>query len=121
LYRELINRERDCFHSAAHVVTFTERSRRSLIEDYGLPEDKASVNYPGIPMEPFLALKRPRPEGGRVRLLFVGNEFKRKGGWDVVEVYFRAFSDVCEFDIVTRDQLDLPKVPGLRIHHGVKA
>lgn len=120
LYSPLLAMERRCFRSAAHVVSFTERARQSVITDYGIEAGKVSVNYPSIPLEPLISVPRPGPSRKKVRLLFVGNEFARKGGTDLVSVFARELQDSCELDIVSNDNLDLPDLPGLRQHRGLK-
>lgn len=116
----LISLEQRCFQSAAHVVSFTERARRSVVEDYGIDASKVSCNYPCVPLEPLLSVPRPGKPGERVRLLFVGNDFVRKGGEELLAVFLEDLKESCELDIVSNDLLNLPDLPQLRQHRGLK-
>jgi glycosyltransferase involved in cell wall biosynthesis len=62
---------------------------------------------------------RPKPSGNLLRLLFVGNDFARKGGHDLVAVFSQHLVGRCELDVVSNDALNLPKLPGLRNRRGL--
>jgi glycosyltransferase involved in cell wall biosynthesis len=54
-----------------------------------------------------------------VRLLFVGGDFRRKGGDTLLAAMRHGLSQQCELDIVTRDPVDLGGLPNVRVHHGL--
>lgn len=113
--------EKRAFHAAAHVVCWSERARVSVVEDFGVPAERTSVISPGCdPSFSGLSWERPVPEAGKpVRLLFVGNDFERKGGPELVEVFARQFSGRCELHIVSNDCPALDPVPNLFVHRGL--
>ena len=99
---------------AAVVVAWSEWVRRSLVSDYGVRADRIVVQPPGVPLERFAA--PPRQANDRVRLLFVGGDFPRKGGPELL----RAFSELparCELDVVT--SADLAGSDRVRVHRGL--
>jgi len=58
------------------------------------------------------------------RLLFVGADFKRKGGEFLVEAFRSGLNRDCQLDIVTRDEnaaRELAGTEGLRVHTGLTA
>ena len=120
-YKPIIALERRCFHAAKHIITFSDWARKSVIEDYGIPPQKVTTVYPGVPQELFIqATPIDKRKGGKIRLLFVGNDFVRKGGEDLLAVFLEKFTDTCELDIVTNWPLDLPVRAGLRLHRGLR-
>jgi glycosyltransferase involved in cell wall biosynthesis len=73
---------RRSFLGAAHLVTWCAWARDSLVADYGLRPDRISVIHPGVDQALFRPRERRRP--GPPRLLFVGGDFERKGGPDLL-------------------------------------
>lgn len=74
-------------HAAEAVFTFSEFARRSVIDDYGCPSD--DVVAIGAGANQWLTSLDDRAAQGR-RVLFVGNQFERKGG----DVLLRAWPQV---------------------------
>ena len=54
-----------------------------------------------------------------VRLLFVGGDFRRKGGDTLLQAFRGSLMQECELDIVTREQVDIQGLTGVRVHHGL--
>src|ERR1700737_3673664 len=109
---------RQAFARAAALVTWSQWAADSLVRDYGTLPERVSVIPPGVDLARF----RPPPPvaaDGAVRVLFVGGDFLRKGGADLL----RATQDMAgtvELDIVTSSAA--PPVPGnvsCRIHRGM--
>lgn len=120
-HRPNIALERKCFQSATHLITFSDWARRSVINDYGVSPQQVTTIQNSIPLELFTSLIRPKsPTSDKPRLLFVGNDFIRKGGEDLLAVFLEYLSDTCKLDIVTNASVDIPKLPNLRIHRGVR-
>jgi glycosyltransferase involved in cell wall biosynthesis len=107
------------FASATRLVTWCQWAAYSLVEDYGVPLDKINVIPPGVDLNLF----RPSllgKQSERVRILFVGGQFERKGGHDLLEAA-RGLGDQVELDIVTGPEA--PAIPvgvRARVHHGLK-
>jgi glycosyltransferase involved in cell wall biosynthesis len=109
------------FEAAAGIVTRSQWARQSVIEDYDINPDKVKVIYPGVdltkltPPEPAV-----RQQQKLFNILFVGNDFQRKGGHDVLEVFLHSFSEQAELHLVTNEPIQCQH-PHVYIHQGVKA
>jgi glycosyltransferase involved in cell wall biosynthesis len=77
-------RERAEYHRAAHLFAFCDATRRSLIEEYGVPEDRVTTTYAGVNLDslPVLDGHAEVPT-----ILFIGNDFVRKGGEDLLAAF----------------------------------
>lgn len=77
---------RSCFRKAAHIVSWSDWTRQSLIENYDVSADKISVIAPGVDVARWA---RPIGSGeasdNTVRILFVGGDLQRKGGSLLIE------------------------------------
>lgn len=87
--RAWYRRERDEYRRAVHLFAFSEQTRRSLIDDYGVAADRvtrvgAGINAHTLPDPVDL------PISAEPTVLFIGNDFVRKGG----EVLLAAFAQV---------------------------
>jgi glycosyltransferase involved in cell wall biosynthesis len=89
------------------------------VEDYGIDPAKVAVIPPGVDVRKFEPSAK-REAVGPLRLLFVGGDFKRKGGYDL----FRAVASLpgpVEVDVVTRDpSVNSPTSSEVRVHLGVE-
>ncbi|HVK18927.1 MAG TPA: glycosyltransferase family 4 protein [Fimbriiglobus sp.] len=85
-------RGRAVYRDAAVIFSFSDVVRRSFIEDYSIPPDQVLTVYAGPNIDPFgiPPRTRTRPAGHRPTVLFIGKEFRRKGG----EVLMTAFRRV---------------------------
>lgn len=105
--------------SASVLAPWSEWVRQSLIDDYGADPARIAVIPPGVDLKAW----RPAsgaPVGGvrrRPRLLFVGGDFARKGGHEVIAVV-RDLDGRCELDVVTNDPTALAG-PNVRVHRGL--
>jgi glycosyltransferase involved in cell wall biosynthesis len=79
-------RERELYHGAGAIFTASDYVRRSLTEDYGLPEERVSVVGYGINQKAPEAVDRAYDNQ---TMLFVGYEFERKGGPVLLEAFER--------------------------------
>jgi glycosyltransferase involved in cell wall biosynthesis len=117
----LMNRR--AFHAAATLVPWSDWAKRSLVEEYGVNPDKIRVLAPGA-NPAFFELGRQRvaddvtrnPDDP-ARILFVGGEWRRKGGPQLLEALAGLPAAGWRLDAVTRDPV--PTVPGVTVHHGV--
>jgi glycosyltransferase involved in cell wall biosynthesis len=114
--------ERRALRAAAAVVTFSEFARGQMIALHGLAPERVSVIPPGLPPGLFAprAMRQTEPDAP-VRVLFVGGEFERKGGRDLVAVFTALASPNAELHVVTRNAADVPRHPRIVVHPDVTA
>jgi glycosyltransferase involved in cell wall biosynthesis len=97
---------------AAALVAWSEWVRRSLVDDYGVAAERIHV----IPAGTRVPERPPgRSPAERLRVLFVGGQFERKGG----ETLLAAVAGLgIELDIVT--QAEVAGGPGVTVHRGLQ-
>jgi glycosyltransferase involved in cell wall biosynthesis len=83
---------------------------RSLIEDYGVDPSRCFVTRAPQP------LIDPRPHAPAGEILFVGNDFKRKGGLELLAVFERELLPDLRLAIASND----PVLRNLRLPGGVR-
>lgn len=112
---------RNAFHAARRLVTWSEWAKLSLVDQYGVPAERIEVIPPGIDASRWDFGDR---EGhGPVRFLFVGGDFLRKGGDVLLAAWQQLPSGVrqrCQLDIVTLTEGVADGVDGVRVHRGLK-
>lgn len=109
---------RDCYHAARHLVTWSQWARQGLIDGYAVPADKVTVIPPGVNTADWQCPAPRRLHDGPVKILFVGANLERKGGLLLLEA-FRALKPLnVELHLVTHDKL--PAEAGLYLYHAMK-
>lgn len=98
----------------ARVVCWSEWAARSFVEVYGVPRDRISIIPPGVDVAAWARPASERPPDTRMRLLFVGADFARKGGDLLLDVWRRHFREQCELHLVTRGSIS--EDAGLYVH-----
>jgi glycosyltransferase involved in cell wall biosynthesis len=116
---------RRAFQAATGLVAWSEWTRRSLIQDYGVDPDRVRVIAPGAAWAYFdigarrsawpIAEEATRP----LRLLFVGGDFRRKGGPLLLECMRGPLAERCELHIVTQEAV--PPQRNVFVHSGLEA
>jgi glycosyltransferase involved in cell wall biosynthesis len=107
---------RRCFQRAAGFVTWSNWSRDSLIRDYGLRPEAVEVIPPGVTLTDFT------PGNGErklPRILFVGGDFRRKGGHLLLSIFRKRLRGRAELVIITREAV--PVEEGVYVHSGITA
>jgi glycosyltransferase involved in cell wall biosynthesis len=114
--KDFLNRR--ALQAASAVVCLSGWAAASVVHDYGVPPSRVHVIRAGVNLDRF----RPRVDGrdeGPTRLLFVGNDFRRKGGFDLLAAVARVRGPV-EVDVVCAASEGLPPLPAAwRLHAGV--
>ncbi len=122
--RQKFEWNRRAFHAAAGLVTWSRWARRSLIEDYGVPETAVHVVSPGAGAVYFdlgqrrVATGRQALPGERVNVLFVGGDFQRKGGPVLLESIQGALADRIDLHLVTKHTI-APRA-NVTVHNGLE-
>lgn len=102
---------RHVFRDASAFVTWSHWAAESLAADYGVSEKPILVAHPGAGRR-FFEIPRPRPGAGRPRILFVGGDFERKGGYDLLAA-FAPLASRAELVLVT--PTPLPETAGVTV------
>ncbi len=108
----------EVFRRAALIVPWTNWVKDCLVQEYGVPEDKAVVIPPGVD----LALWRPgqdRPATLPLHVLFVGGDFTRKGGPELLRWFATSSKGRCIVHVVTKETL--PPMEGLHVYNNLTA
>jgi len=110
--RQALLRERALF---SRVTLFTPWSRWAAngLRSRGIPDDRIRVIPPGVDLGQWPKAQVPEP-GPRLRLLFVGGNFIRKGGDMLIDLMRTPLGEELELDIVTRDPVE--PAPNTRVH-----
>ncbi len=106
---------REAFHAASALVSWSEWAKGSLTDDYGIEASKIHILAPGAAPAYFEIGRRRHAAGaegdaagGPVRLLFVGGDFRRKGGDLLLECMRGPLGRRCELHVVTKDDSVAP-------------
>jgi glycosyltransferase involved in cell wall biosynthesis len=106
--------ERALWSTATLFTPWSQWAADSLRRQ-GVPDNRIRVLPPGVDLDLWLPCRSPRRSSDeRLRLLFVGGDFVRKGGDILLDVLRTRFADRCELDIVTRETV--PFTAGVRVH-----
>lgn len=113
--------EKKVYDAAAGIVTFSDATRQSVVEDFQIDEQKVKVVYPGIPIHKIPALDWSKKDREKLcQILFIGGDFERKGGQDLLEVFLEHFGEKAELHLVTQAPVKCSH-PRVHIHNDVKA
>lgn len=105
------------FRRSAALVSWCQWAAGSLVTEYGVPAEKIAVIHPGVDVNLFRpheldAVARP------ARILFVGGDFERKGGSDLLQAMLRLGPEA-ELDVVTGSAVEPPPGVVCRVHRGL--
>ena len=115
---------RKALQAADGLVAWSDWARASLVRDYAVDPSRIRILAPGAAPAYFHIGSRrhlrPPAAGSRaepVRLLFVGGDFRRKGGLALLECMQRGLADRCELHVVTRE--DVAEQRNVYVHRGL--
>jgi starch synthase len=120
-----LRRDGEILRRAAAIVAtsqWTARDIRRLYPDCRTPVQVAPHPVPLHLFDPaWIDERRLRPDG-RVQCLFVGGDFARKGGHDLLEAWERGgFGRRADLTLVTGRPLPAPLPAGVRVQTGIRA
>jgi glycosyltransferase involved in cell wall biosynthesis len=95
-------------------------ARDSVIADYGIAPENVVINPPGVDLtfwKPDTPDRERRTTDGPARVLFVGGDFRRKGGELLLEWHRSTPPGAVELDIVTR--ASVPSQAGVHVHSDI--
>ena len=119
--RPMIAAERQIFGAADLVVCRNRWASGSLGRDYGVPPERVTVARNSMrPPAASRADHPPRRPGERVRIAFVGNDFKRKGGPELLRLHQQRFADRAELHVFSSGAVPQPTARNV-VWHGFVA
>jgi glycosyltransferase involved in cell wall biosynthesis len=110
---------RQVLQEAKAYVAWSEWAKRSLVDDYGVQAERVAVITPGADLGLFNKSASPRQDGP-VRILFVGNDFTRKGGDLLLECFRQRLQGRAELRIVSGSD-EVQAAEGVSVHRGLTA
>jgi len=111
---------RRAFRVARKLVISNHWGKDSLVNDYGIAEEKVDVIDPGVNLALWSGVGEGRSRAeprSKPNILFVGGDFARKGGPLLLDVFRRHFRDVAELHLVTAEPI--PPEPGVKVYHNL--
>jgi glycosyltransferase involved in cell wall biosynthesis len=107
--------------NAARLLPWSTWTRASLIADYGVDPTRIEVMPPGVDVAAF----RPQPQSnngahanGRLRILFVGGDFYRKGGAALLAAWQTLPPGTAELRLVTHSSV--PAGEGIHVYSNLQ-
>jgi glycosyltransferase involved in cell wall biosynthesis len=102
------------------LMPFSRWAADLLVHGAGVPAQRVRPLHVGLDLDLWLAVRKPEQgPGERVRLLFVGGEFERKGGPLLLEVFAAHLSEIAELHLVTKSApATLP--PHVHVHDNLR-
>lgn len=101
--RPMVAAEQRIYEAADLVVCRNRWCSKSLREDHGLPDSKIAICRNSLHPPPgHRALYQRGAPDQKVRLVFVGNDFSRKGGNELVRLHQSYFRGKAELHIYSR-------------------
>lgn len=101
--------ERKLFDRAHHVISLSNWAAQDVIGHYGLPEKKVSV-FPPIAQSAD-KVTRVWDDSAPLKVLFLGGDFIRKGGLDLLNWQQERLHHFVQLFIVTDPKYERPNVP----------
>ncbi|MCC6604325.1 MAG: glycosyltransferase family 4 protein [Anaerolineae bacterium] len=102
-YKHAVNTR--VLQNAATLVPWSTWTRNSLIQDYQVPPERIVTIAPGVDLEKWSPSAYNRE--GPLRILFVGNDFYRKGGDVLCEAFKTLPAHSAELHLVTRTPVEM--------------
>jgi glycosyltransferase involved in cell wall biosynthesis len=116
VFKNAVNRR--AFRRSSKLITWCKWAKDSLEQDYGIDPGKVVVIPPGVDLEKWKSARGAEAQRP-VKLLFVGGDFRRKGGETLLQAFRDSLREDCELDIVTREPVDVSGLDNVRVHHGL--
>ncbi len=105
--------EQAVWRSTSLFVAWSQWTASAIIAR-GIPSSRVRVLPPGVSLDDWQPRARSGAQHRPLRLLFVGADFRRKGGEMLLEVVRAQPDGRCVLDIVTREHVT--PSPGVRVH-----
>jgi glycosyltransferase involved in cell wall biosynthesis len=113
-YKHFVNKK--LFRGASFLFPWSSWAAESLIDDYHVELQKVEVLPPGVDTNFWIPANNPENE--RVRILFIGGDFYRKGGLDLMEAFRSLPAGMAELVLVTHSAIELGE--GISVYKDMK-
>lgn len=99
--------EKEAYQKASRVLTFSECARRSVIEDFGIDDNKVVTVYAGANIKELPTFEK---DYSKKTILFVGKDFDRKGGPTLIKAFKQIKKEIrdAKLIIVSEPNLNYP-------------
>jgi glycosyltransferase involved in cell wall biosynthesis len=117
---------RNALANAAHVISWSDWSKQSLVTDYDVPASKVTVLAPGVELAKWSRPPKPIADDSVVKILFVGGDLERKGGSVLIEAVrqLRSTMPHCagrpNVELHLATGADVVDEPGIVVHRGLR-
>ena len=101
-YKHFINKK--LFQGAARLVPWSSWAAESIIDDYDVEPNKVEVLSPGVDVD--FWIPAGNPENERMRILFIGGDYHRKGGPDLMAAFHSLPENMVELVLVTSSAIE---------------
>lgn len=108
---------RSVFKRASAIVAWSEWAAQSLVLDYEVDSSRIEVVHPGASTGFFEIPRNVDNPTRKPRILFVGGDFERKGGPDLLAAY-EGIRSSADLTIVTESSFEAPE--GVEVLRGLK-
>jgi glycosyltransferase involved in cell wall biosynthesis len=105
------------FHAARVLQAWSNWAKQSVVDDYAVPAERVIVNPPGVDLAFWRPDHEPVASDGMKRVLFVGGDFRRKGGQVLLD-WHRELGGGVELHVVTRE--DVAAAPDLYVYRDMQ-
>ena len=107
--------ERAQYQRAAHIFAFSKETARSLVQHYGVPAAKVTTTNVGANHHELPDVS-PAPAAKERLLLFIGNDFVRKGGPELLAAFAEVRAAVPDAQLVlVGTRPDIPPQDGVTV------
>ncbi len=121
-YQPGIRLEKQVFQQAKAIAVFSDWCREAVLaENPALSADKVQCCPPGAELTPFLEMPLERPAREKLQVLFVGGDFKRKGGDDLLACYEKTLHEFCDLQIVSTQAPSGLEAKGISVYRNLSA
>jgi glycosyltransferase involved in cell wall biosynthesis len=120
-YKPNIFLDKKVFDAATRIVAWSDHARASVIQDFCIDAEKVITIPSGVDITKIPCFNRREIKTDALyKILFIGGDFRRKGGEELLEVFLTSFYDRAELHIVTQSNVNCDH-PNVYIHNNVNA
>ena len=112
--REDLRREATLLRAASRLFPMSSWAATSLHEDYDVAAERITIMPPGVDVPETLPRRLPR--ANKLQIIFIGNDFRRKGGDRLCDWVGDPLAGLAELHVVSSDPDAAGDRPGVTFH-----